>query len=422
MYLDLSYDRTGHEHFAAYQTADESIQILRDSSATAMANQLKQIENNYNLGKSQISASISNAKTSAAASVKSAQIGANATIKATKIRAEVDRYGIDTNAAVEREKIAQAREEMFKVGIPSMLIDAWTAEKNYEVAKQTLGMNIAQTAAQLRSTPDKYFMAADFESVLPYMLNSASGQAGGGLNGAVGADGTPDPNALEGVVQALMSGAATTGTGTGGLFDQIKQLALGSGATGSGTGSIPPNPYAATAGTSGQQNGKGWIDALTSMGKQAIGGLDLNHYQVGQGDVDAWFASLRDDTTDPPSPTDDWVAKAAEAARANGYNTSVYDQWLASRQPAPAPAAAPAPVAAPTPPQPTDLNPQDMTMLASVGAMMQNGGLDPLLLDKMNPTQTGMLQGALARLKFDPTTEFWKAQQKRPGQGDPLAA
>ncbi len=418
MYLDLSYDRTGHEHFAAYETPMDA------NNERLYQNQLKQIENNYNLGKSQISASISNAKTSAAASVKSAQIGANATIKATKIRAEVDRYGIDTNAAVEREKIAQAREEMFKVGIPSMLIDAWTAEKNYEVAKQTLGVNIAQTAAQLRSTPDKYFMAADFESVLPYMLNSASGQAGGGLNGAVSADGTPNPNALEGTVQALMSGAATSGTGTGGLFDQIKQLALGSGTTGTGSGSIPPNPYASTAGgtVSGTQNGRGWIDALTQMGKQAIGGLDLNHYQVGQGDVDAWFASLRDDTTDPPSPTDDWVAKAAEAARANGYNTSVYDQWLASRQPAPTPAAPAPAAAAPTPPQPTDLNPQDMTMLAGISGMMANGGLDPFVLDKLNPTQAGVLQSGLARLKYDPTTEFWKAQQRRPGQGDPLAA
>lgn len=431
MYLDLH--PTAHARFAAYQTGADATQA---GLADYYANQLKSIENQYSLGKAQVSASLKSASISAKASTTNAKLAASTSLKVAKIGSETDRYvanlkadvdreSIRTQAAVEREKIGQAREEMFRIGIPSMLIDAWTAQKNYEIARMGIGLDIAKTAAEYRSTPDKYWIAADFEAAIPALL-------GGDMNGPTAApSGAPTPNNLTDLVSQLGVGSMfagespTTGaTGSGNLYeDMLRQ-------------SQEPVPGAApTAGTTpmgaaaptGQQNGGGWIDALTQQGIQAWGGLDLNGRQVSQGDVDNWFNFLQQaGNVDPNDPR---VVAAAEAARANGYATTAYDAWKGTTQPvqtaqttaAPAPTGPTTPTASPLAAAGGQLNPQDQGMLAGIAATMQRG-IDPFVFDKLNPEQQKVYLGGVARIGYDPTTEYWRAQTKRPGQGDPLAA
>ncbi len=203
------------------------------------------------------------------------------------------------------------------------------------------------------------------------------------------------PNALP-PYQYNYGGSTTGGTGTttAGTPFPWQQVPAGGWPTGSAqpTGTTP-----ATTAPTGPQNGRGWIDALTAMGKQAIGGLDLNNYQVSQGDVDAWFASLRDDTTDPPSPTDDWVSQAATAARQNGFSTPVYDQWLASKQPAQAPAVAPttapSPVISPTTTAPASQNYGPFSAMMSSTPQQTASAAAPMTTNTSSQFNTGAYSG-----------------------------
>ncbi len=463
MYLDSSYDRRGHETFAAYQTDYDR---LANSQYDLM---VKQIENQYSLGQADISARLSAAKTAANASVKGASIAANATIKATKIRADTDwriaelsnattRYGIDTQAAVDREKIGLAREEMYKIGIPQVLIQAWSAQKQVELERIGLGLKIADLAAQYRSTPDRYWMALDFEAALPYLLNGAGGAAGGGLNGATGAPGgAPTPNSLENLVAQLtgtgaMPGTApTTGGGTGplgtntndlfGLVQQMTSATTPTTATGTGT-----TPTAASIGSTAGGSPDAVKNAIMATGMQAIGGLPLEG-TIASGDVNGWFQNLAqpwhagdvipgtstprpgilpDGGYDPLSPQ---IKAVADAARAAGYDMSFYDEWVKKVHPpadtttaaAPAaPAAAPTPVAA-VPTSPTGMTQQDATLLSGVSATFA-AGLDPFVLDKLSPTQRAILLSGGKRLGYDVDSELFRAETRRPGQGNSLLA
>lgn len=60
-------------------------------------------------------------------------------------------------------------------------------------------------------------------------------------------------------------------------------------------------------------------------------------------------------------------------------------------------------------------------MLSGISATMAKG-LDPFILDKLNPTQKAILLGGAARLGYDPNTELFRAETRRPGQGDALQA
>lgn len=83
---------------------------------SAGALQLKEIEQRYKLGKSDIAARL----------------------KIASQQSKDTRYGIDAQRDTAREQIAQARAEMEQIGVPRMLIDKFVAEKNYEVAQAEL--------------------------------------------------------------------------------------------------------------------------------------------------------------------------------------------------------------------------------------------------------------------------------------------
>jgi hypothetical protein len=80
---------------------------------SAGALQLKEIEQRYKLGQSDISARL----------------------KIASQQSKDTRYGIDATRDTAREQIAQARAEMEQIGIPRMLIEKFVAEKNYEIAQ-----------------------------------------------------------------------------------------------------------------------------------------------------------------------------------------------------------------------------------------------------------------------------------------------
>jgi hypothetical protein len=93
----------------------------------AGALQLKQIENQYSLGKAQLS---------------------NA-LKIAQMDSKDKRYGIETQRDIAREQIAQARLEMEKIGIPRVEIERFVAEKNYEIAQIELALKREVAEAEL---------------------------------------------------------------------------------------------------------------------------------------------------------------------------------------------------------------------------------------------------------------------------------
>lgn len=445
MYLD--WHLTAHRRFAAYQEYDPS-EDVRQSKERQFDLMEREIEQKYQVSKAQIGATIKSASIQASASRANAKTQANAQIKVANINQATSKYQVDVGAAVDREqikstaeiernKILQAREEMLRIGIPHERINAWIAQKNYEIAKETLGLDIAKTAAEFRSTPDRYWLAADFEAVLPSLLNGTT-MAGGMMNGpSATPEGAPTSQSLANLVTQLGGGANGTAATTGaplppGITGDIYLDTIN--ATGEQAVGMPPGATSAAA-TGGQGNGKGWIDALTQQGIQAWGHLDLDKNQVGQGDVDTWFRFLQG--AGDVDPNDPRVVAAAQAAKANGYDVSAYESWYQAAKgqasPLATPAATTATAAAPTvAPAATTapaagttsyagLTPQDATMLSGISAVMAKG-LDPFTLDRLDPTQRQILLSGAARLGYDPSTELWRSETRRPGQGDSLLA
>ena len=221
-----------------------------------------------------------------------------------------------------RAQLQLARDEMEKIGIPDMLTRRYVAEKNYEIAKLSAGVDIAQVSAQLRSTPDRYFLARDFEQAIPGLLSQQmSAPTEGPTEG-------PSPFSLEQLVAELSPG--------------------------------------------GQQ-------AASAGG--AMGGSDQSGGMPGSGQ--------------PGDATAQWQSKQINALQALLKNN---------------------------PPSAGDgYNAQDQNMLNVLAAVFKQG-LNPFVQDKLNPTQKGIQAGGGARLGYDVPTELWRAETRRPGQGNPLVA
>lgn len=161
----------------------------------AGALQLKELEQKYNLGKSQI---------------------ANA-MKIAQMESKDKRYGIEAVREVGLANIAQMKLEMEKIGIPRVEIEKYVAEKNYEIAaaelalkrevdiagltgeyegKQTLDaqeqhfrqqLDAAKFGAELASTPDTYYQARR------YAANDLPRLMGMGTQYGAAMEGSPTP-------------------------------------------------------------------------------------------------------------------------------------------------------------------------------------------------------------------------------------
>jgi hypothetical protein len=83
---------------------------------------LKEIENNYKLGKSEVAARLKIASQSS----------------------KDARYGVDAQRETELARIAQMRAEMENVGIPRVAIEKWVAEKHYEIAQAEIAIKKEQ--------------------------------------------------------------------------------------------------------------------------------------------------------------------------------------------------------------------------------------------------------------------------------------
>jgi hypothetical protein len=220
------------------------------------------------------------------------------------------------------------------------------------------------------------------------------------------------------------TGGPLGGTGGGSLFDQISKMTAGGGTAGAGTGAKGPDV-------------KMLGDAMIKHGLSGVGRFPMDAMQ--QADLDAWVKALEQGGSSWDDPRIMEIMKVADQA---GYNTNEYAAW-AQRQPKegaqwfqagqPAPPAIPGQNAATAmssalpaggaqqPAATAGLNAQDSTMLAGISSVMA-GGLDPFMLQKLDPTQRDMLLSGAARLGYHVPTELWRSETRRPGQGDPLAA
>lgn len=206
----------------------------------------------------------------------------------TDVGADTTRYTANLQAAVDRERLALAREELLKVGVPDMLIRKYVAEKNYEIARSTLSFNIATKAAELASSPDTFWMAKDFYDSL------GSLQAGGKLPTFGAPSGTPQMKSLSELTAQLASddplAAAGQMVGAAGPAANIDWSAY----TGQ-TGTIVPNMTAgATTATGGTTAGATPAGATTDPRLAATQAVVANSPpSVGNGYTDADIQALQ---------------------------------------------------------------------------------------------------------------------------------
>jgi hypothetical protein len=104
----------------------QQLQALQDMYEGAGSLQLKDIENRYKLGTAQLS---------------------NA-YKIAQLQAGTQEDQIAATRQYQQGLLAQAAAEMQQVGIPQMLINKYTAEKNYEIAQATLDAQKEQSLRQ----------------------------------------------------------------------------------------------------------------------------------------------------------------------------------------------------------------------------------------------------------------------------------
>jgi hypothetical protein len=101
---------------------------------------------------------------------------------------------------------------------------------------------------------------------------------------------------------------------------------------------------------SNPKNYSSFRDAIFGEGIQAWGGLPLNG-EITQADFDEWIRSRQQWGSE--GPYDPRIQASVAGAKNQGWNTSVYDQWVAAvpnpNAPAPTPTPTPTPVVAPTP-------------------------------------------------------------------------
>lgn len=182
--------------------------------------QLREIEDRYKLGKAQL----------------------QNTFKIAAMDSRDRRAALEATREDSRARIALAREELERLGIPRLELDRWTAEKNYEIAREelgfkreelgfrreelgesarqfdlstaegrrqfneslaqrqaefgaelgqresefgrTYGLNVAQLGAELGAQPDRYFQARRFQALdAPMLLGQQAGQPAQGYGG-----------------------------------------------------------------------------------------------------------------------------------------------------------------------------------------------------------------------------------------------
>lgn len=220
----------------------------------------KRIEQEYSLGQQDIAARLQTARIGASASTSNARTAANASMSNAKLAAKV-----------EREKLALAREEMERIGIPDMQIRQFVAEKNYEIARLSFGLDLIKTAVAYNSTADQRFQAADFDQLV---------RAGVGQGGVLQAptsrpQGVPTPNNLSDLVAQYGGSGSVFGTpqsvggGSGGAGSQQPGTLTTQQAAQAVLQANPPSPY---AGLNEQD-----ATALRTIGEMYRQGLDFRN-------------------------------------------------------------------------------------------------------------------------------------------------
>lgn len=104
----------------------EDLEALSGMFENSGALQLKQIENQYGLGKAQLKNQW----------------------KIAQLQSGTQRYGIDTQREIAMANIAQARDELERLGIPKLELDRWVAQKQQELAESELEFKRDQWAQQ----------------------------------------------------------------------------------------------------------------------------------------------------------------------------------------------------------------------------------------------------------------------------------
>lgn len=132
------------------------------------------------------------------------------------------------SAAAARGQLKLATRRLQELDIPELELKRWVAQKNNELARATFGLDVLRTGVEYNSTPDKYWMARDFEGALPGLL-------GNSLRAPTSAPNQqPNPN---------------------NLADLVAQYGLGPTMSGGGAGSGSAPPGSSAYGDGGQQGG-----------------------------------------------------------------------------------------------------------------------------------------------------------------------
>ena len=238
MYLDLNID--AHRRFAAYQTAEEIWASGGDPDPyeTGVA---ARIERELGLKEEDLRFRMSQAARSSSDS----RYASNSTAKSARAQ-------INAQMTIEANKLALAREQMEKIGIPTLQLQQWTAAKQNEIAQLGVQLDYLSAYSEYQSNPDMYFIAKSFKGGFQNLANSSAGldpfrRAEMGPAANQSQEGLPTPQSLQSLVSDLTGG------------------------TGAGAASVDQANATAAAGTPG--NGGANPAAGGNSAAQAIAGL-----------------------------------------------------------------------------------------------------------------------------------------------------
>ena len=221
MYLDQNID--AHRRFAAYQTAEEIWASGGDPDPyeTGVA---ARIERELGLKEEDLRFRMSQAARSSADSR-----------NATSSAAANARRSINAQMTIEANKLALAREQMEKIGIPTLELQQWTAAKQNEIAQLGVQLDYLSAYSEYQSNPDMYWIARSFKGGFQRLAQNAQGvdpfKGTNGVGGGFGQEvqGTPQPQSLQSLVSDL-----TGGTGSGAASVDQANAQAASGAPGGG--------------------------------------------------------------------------------------------------------------------------------------------------------------------------------------------
>lgn len=253
MYLDHT---PSHFRFAAYELGyDPAVAADQQSRNDALRTQ---IEQEYGLKREELSNRMAIAR----------------------MQSGDSRASTAAQASAERAKLKLATRQLEELGIPELELKRWVAQKNNELARATLGLDILKTGVSYASSPDQYWMSKDFNAAVPGLVNGTLRQP----TNAPG--GQPTPNNLTDLVAqyglgSMMSGASGgTPPGSQASMDgQQGGTIRTQDAAQAVVGANPPSPFAGYS--------EGDQAALKSIGAIYKAGLDpyaldaLNPTQAG---------------------------------------------------------------------------------------------------------------------------------------------